>query len=65
MPSTMTTYVGHCRLEHQALNQENLGSNPLAAISELLQFSFIPHCHSSLSCTNEYLATDRGGYWKK
>ena len=21
---------------------------------------FIPHCHSSLSCTNEYLDTDRG-----
>ena len=33
-----------------------------AAVSKL---SFIPRCHSSLSCINEYLATDRGGYWNE
>ena len=29
---------------------------------EALAISFIPHCHSSLICINEYLARDRGGY---
>ena len=29
---------------------------------EALAISFVPRCHSSLSCTNEYLATDRDGY---
>ena len=27
-----------------------------------LAIVFIPRCHSSLSCINEYLAADRGGY---
>ena len=27
-----------------------------------LAILFIPHCHSSLSCINEYLAIDRDGY---
>ena len=35
--------------------------NPLAAILKL-SISFTPQCHSSLSCINEYLATDSGGY---
>ena len=32
---------------------------------EALAISLIPHCHSSLSCINKYLATDRGGYLNK
>ena len=28
---------------------------------EAFAISFTPHCHSSLSCINEYLAVDRGG----
>ena len=40
-------------LEHQTLNRENLGSNPLAAVSKHGQLR--SRCHSSLSCINEYL----------
>ena len=29
---------------------------------EALAISFTPHCHSSLSCINEYLVTDSGGF---
>ena len=29
---------------------------------ETLAISFIPHRHSSFSCINEYLATNKGGY---
>ena len=29
---------------------------------EALTISFTPHCHSSLSCINEHLVTDRRGY---
>ena len=46
--------VGHGSgaVRTSALNQEN----------PALVDSFIPRCLSSLSCINEYLATDRGGY---
>ena len=30
---------------------------------EALSVSFIPRCHSLFRCINEYLATDRGGYF--
>ena len=32
---------------------------------EALAILFIPRCHSSLSCINEYLPTDRDGYQNK
>ena len=32
---------------------------------EALEISFIPRCHISFSCINEYLATDRDGYLKE
>ena len=48
-------------LECQALNRENPGSNHYCHF-EALAISFNPHCHSSLSHINEYLATDRGGH---
>ena len=47
--------------------QENLVSNPLAAISKLMQFClfrilFIPHCLDSPGCINEYPAIASDGY---
>ena len=37
------------------------GLNPCCHF-KVLAISSIPRCHSSLSCINEYLATDTGGY---
>ncbi|KAI0226886.1 hypothetical protein LSAT2_022656 [Lamellibrachia satsuma] len=42
------------RLERRALSRE-----------EAAAISFNPRCHSSLSCINEYLATDSGGCMKE
>ena len=44
-------------LEHRTLNQEDWGSNPLAAISKLGQFR-------SLSCIGKYLAIGSKGYMR-
>ena len=38
------------------------GFNTLAAVSKLVLFFFIPHCLSSPSCINEYLAPESSGY---
>ena len=53
-------------LEHQNFNQEDLVSNPRAAVSKLGQFcSFhIAPVHSEF-CINEYLTKDSAGYVKE
>ena len=50
------------RLERWTINRENPGFESSYSHFKALAILFIPHCHSSLSCINEYLATDRGGY---
>ena len=41
---------------------ENPGSNPEMWFENLGQVVFTVHCSSSLSCINEYLTIDSGGY---
>ena len=43
----------------------NIAIRTLCCCFKALAFSFIPHCHSSLSCINEYLATGGDGYRNK
>ena len=45
----------------QTNNRESLVLNPLCYHFEVCEFSFSPRCLSSLSCINEYVATDSGG----
>ena len=48
-------------VELQTLDYENPGSNPDCGVKTLGKF-FTLHCSSSLSCINEYLVIDSGGY---
>ena len=51
-------------VELWTLSLENLGSN-LAAVLKPWASVFTLHCSNSLSCTNEHLAIDNGGYLYK
>ena len=53
---------GSSEVECRTCNQESPGSNPLCYRFEDWAFSFSPRRPSSLSCINEYLATDSGGH---
>ena len=46
------------RISH---SQSNLDLNPLAAVSNIEQFSLNLRCFSLLSCITEYIAIDSGG----
>ena len=48
-------------VDHRNLDYENPGSNPRCGVKNMGKF-FTLHCSSSLSCINEYLAIDNGGY---
>ena len=48
-------------VELRILDYENPGSNPGCGVKTVGKF-FILHCSSSLSCINEQLAIDSGGY---
>ena len=48
-------------VELRTLDYENPGSNPGCGVKTLGKF-FTLHCSSSLSCLNEYLTIDSGGY---
>ena len=49
-------------VELRTLDYENPGSNPALRYKNVGQVFFTLHCSSSLSCINEYLTIDSGGY---